>query len=149
MSQNDKKMITDEVEALRAISGHKNVLTMFEVGHSTYEKQNKSREVDYIVLEICSGGELFDFVAESGAFDERVARYYGRQILEGLQHVHKNGFAHRDLKPENIFVDQHFDLKIADFGFSAHVEGKDSGLFHTKLGTLNYMAPEIHLRQPY
>lgn len=89
MSENDKKMITDEVEALQAFK-HKNVLTMFEVGHSMYEKKNKSksREVDYIVLEICSGGELFDFVAESGPFSEPVARFYVKQILEGLEHVH-------------------------------------------------------------
>lgn len=38
-------------------------------------------------------------------------------------------------------------LKIADFGFAAPVAGKDgSGSLHTKLGTLNYMAPEIHLK---
>jgi len=151
ISGNDKKMITDEVEALRAICGHKNVLSMYEVGHSTYEKANKkkSREVDYIVLELCKGGELFDFVAESGPFSEPVARFHIKQFLEGLEHVHKCGFVHRDLKPENLFVDEHYNVKIADFGFSAHVEGKDSGNFHTKLGTLNYMAPEIQLKQPY
>lgn len=41
-------------------------------------------------------------------------------------------------------------MKLADFGFAAPVEGRDgSGSLFTKLGTLNYMAPEIHLKQPY
>jgi BR serine/threonine kinase len=41
-------------------------------------------------------------------------------------------------------------LKIADFGFAAPVEGKDgSGYLTSKLGTESYMAPEIHLHQPY
>jgi len=47
-------------------------------------------------------------------------------------------------------LDHQFTLKIADFGFSAPVQGKDgSGNLPTKLGTLNYMAPEIHLKQSY
>jgi len=44
-------------------------------------------------------------------------------------------------------LDHLYTLKIADFGFAAPVEGKDgSGNLYTKLGTLNYMAPEIHLK---
>ena len=47
-------------------------------------------------------------------------------------------------------MDHNYTLKIADFGFAAPVEGRDgSGNLTTKLGTLNYMAPEIHLKQPY
>ena len=54
---------------------------------------------------------------------------------------------HRDLKPENLLLCNNYNLKIADFGFSAPVEGKDeNGNLVTKLGTLNYMAPEIHLK---
>ena len=54
------------------------------------------------------------------------------------------------MKPENLLLDSQFVLKIADFGFAGPVAGKDgSGLLHTKLGTLNYMAPEIHMKKPY
>lgn len=102
------------------------------------------------MLELALGGELFDFVAISGRFEEDLARYYFKQFLEGLDYCHMKGVAHRDLKPENLLLDQHFTLKIADFGFAAPLEGRDgSGQLTTKLGTLNYMAPEIHLKQPY
>jgi serine/threonine protein kinase len=101
-------------------------------------------------LEICGGGELFDFIAISGAFKEPLARYFFKQFMEGLDYCHSNGVAHRDLKPENILLDYNYILKIADFGFAAPVEGRDgSGYLKTKLGTMNYMAPEIHLKQPY
>lgn len=49
-----------------------------------------------------------------------------------------------------MLLGHNFDLKIADFGFAGPVEGRDGrGFLYTKLGTLNYMAPEIHLDAPY
>lgn len=46
--------------------------------------------------------------------------------------------------------DENYDIKIADFGFAAPIAGRsDDGYLHTKLGTSNYMAPEIHLKQKY
>ena len=67
--------------------------------------------------------------------------------MEGLDYCHSNSVAHRDLKPENLLLDSNYVLKIADFGFAAPVEGRDgSGYLKTKLGTMNYMAPEIHLK---
>lgn len=113
-----------------------------------YEKKSgKSRKVDYIVLELGQGGELFDFIAISGRFEESLARYFFKQFMEGLDHCHRKGVAHRDLKPDNLLLDHKFELKIADFGFAAPVEGRDgSGYLTTGLGTFNYMAPEIHAK---
>jgi serine/threonine protein kinase len=99
-------------------------------------------------LELVQGGELFDFVALTGAYKEDVARYYFRQLIEGLDSVHQKGITHRDLKPENILYDADFNLKIADFGFAASMDGRDgSYLQRTILGTFGYMAPEIFLQR--
>ena len=41
-------------------------------------------------------------------------------------------------------------MKIGDFGFAAPIKGRDgTGTHLTYLGTLGFMAPEIHLQQPY
>ena len=70
--------------------------------------------------------------------------------MNGLAYCHAQGVVHRDLKPENLLLDQHFNIKIADFGFAGPIDGRDGeGNLTTKLGTMNYMAPEIHLNQPY
>lgn len=67
--------------------------------------------------------------------------------MQGLDYCHMKGIAHRDLKPENLLLDGQYVLKIADFGFAAPVMGKDGeGQLFTKLGTHNYMAPEINLK---
>ena len=58
--------------------------------------------------------------------------------------MHNSGFAHRDLKLENILVDKDYNLKIADFGLSCSIKGKDnSGFCDSRVGTFEYMAPEI------
>ena len=76
--------------------------------------------------------------------------------MTGLDYVHKSGVTHRDLKPENLLLDRDYNLRIADFGFATQIDGtvKDAngnftGLCKTMLGTSSYMAPEIHLSQPY
>ena len=101
-------------------------------------------------MENAQGGELFDFIANSGQFTEAEARYFFKQFMQGLDYCHNKQVAHRDLKPENLLLDKDYNLKIADFGFAAPTDGKDGqGYLYTKLGTLNYMAPEIHLEAPY
>jgi len=111
---------------------------------------NASRKVKYIVLELVGGGELYEMLALGGRLDERFARNLFKQLLEGLNYMHKAGYAHRDLKPKNLLFDSNYNLKIADFGFSSPLEGRTgTGLMETVLGTSSYMAPEIKLGQPY
>ncbi len=48
-----------------------------------------------------------------------MARYYLRQLVEGVEYCHGMGVCHRDLKPENLLLDEAGNLKISDFGLSA------------------------------
>lgn len=68
--------------------------------------------------------------------------------MSGLHYLHGKGYAHRDIKPENILLSENFVLKLADFGFSCLLKGKDGkGILKTKLGTEGYMAPEIPMKK--
>jgi serine/threonine-protein kinase HSL1, negative regulator of Swe1 kinase len=82
------------------------------------------KKVNFIALELCQGGELFDFIAYGGPFSEGAAAYYFRQLMEGLSYCHSKNICHRDLKPENLLLDSKYNLKIADFGFASLIERK-------------------------
>ena len=79
------------------------------------------RQLVYMVMELCSGGELFDRIAECGKLDEEVARRYFWQMASALAHCHERSVYHRDLKPENMLLDASDAVKIADFGLAAVV----------------------------
>lgn len=65
-------------------------------------------------------------------------------LLRAIAHCHENGICHRDLKPENILIDVNDDVKIIDFGLSKQ-RNRNLRKFQTRVGTPNYVAPEILL----
>jgi serine/threonine protein kinase len=144
------ELVQTEIEALTALD-HQNIIKLIEqgTGDQVHSKKGK-KKVKYIVLEIAQGGELFDFVALGGALSESTARFFFGQLMNALKYCHDRGVVHRDLKPENIMLDKGYNVKVADFGFAAPAEGRDgSGLLETQLGTISYMAPEIHRGDKY
>lgn len=117
---------------------HENLVRLIDVReNATYKRKDETTYSCFaIILEYVGGGELFDFIAETGKFSEKVTRTYFHQMMNGLHYMHSKGYAHRDIKPENILLGRDFTLKLADFGFSCLLKGKDgSGILHTKLGT--------------
>uniref|UniRef100_A0AAY5KK97 Protein kinase domain-containing protein n=1 Tax=Esox lucius TaxID=8010 RepID=A0AAY5KK97_ESOLU len=97
-----------------------------------------------LVLELVTGGELFDRVVEKGFYTERDAADSVRQVLEAVAYLHENGVVHRDLKPENLLYATSAPdapLKIADFGLSKIID--DQVTMKTVCGTPGYCAPEI------
>lgn len=75
----------------------------------------------YLVLELCSGGELFDRIVANHFYDENDARVIFKQIMNAIYYCHINGVCHRDLKPENFIMiskEDPFTLKMIDFGLS-------------------------------
>mmetsp|Transcript_14535 Transcript_14535/g.27558 ORF Transcript_14535/g.27558 Transcript_14535/m.27558 type:complete len:447 (-) Transcript_14535:741-2081(-) len=103
----------------------------------THCEKPETRDTRMIVQELAPAGELFDVVAQ-GPLKEDLARYYFKQLIDGLDHCHRRGVVHRDLKPENLVFGSDFSLKIIDFGLA--VMGRN--LHHFAAGTQKYMAPE-------
>lgn len=95
----------------------------------------------YLALEIASKGELYKHLKDSpyGRFDEIRSAKYTYQVADALNYCHLNNVIHRDLKPENILLTEDDNIKLADFGWSAHTYNRRQ----TMCGTLDYLPPEM------
>ena len=72
----------------------------------------------YLIMEYCSGGELFQHIVKNRKLSEEEACKIFNQIISGVEYIHKLGVCHRDLKPENLLLDHNNNVKIVDFGLS-------------------------------
>lgn len=143
-------VLKTEVEVYRALK-HPNIISLIDFQENGVKTRSNGQKVNvaYMVMELVTGGDLYDYVALR-PFSPEICRFYVKQMLKTLHFMHSAGVVHRDLKPENILLDSNYNLKIADFGFAAPIQGRDrSGYLKTQLGTMQYMAPEIILNTPY
>jgi serine/threonine protein kinase len=57
-----------------------------------------SEEKIYIVMELMTGGELFDYVVQKGTLTEEEASRIVRMVTSALVYMHSKNVIHRDLK---------------------------------------------------
>ena len=144
-TEQDKLVFLNEVSAMMDLD-HPNIIRLIDYSNKAeaVRSDGSKLKLKYIALEYCEGGELFDYIAETGRFSEKQARFYFHQLIDALEHMHKIGYKHRDIKPENILLDKNFNLKLADFGFATKED-----VSYTRKGTFGYMAPEVLAYEPY
>ena len=102
-----------------------------------------------VVLELAEKHELINHLMASGPLEEGLAKVYFYKLAVALRELKKKGVAHRDVKPDNIVFDKHFEVKLIDFGFAGLSTKYKDGKLRTRLGTDQYMAPELRLGEAY
>ncbi|KAG7229501.1 hypothetical protein INR49_031925 [Caranx melampygus] len=103
----------------------------------------------YLVMQLVSGGELFDRILDKGVYTEKDASTVIKQVLQAVSYLHENSIVHRDLKPENLLyysTDENAKIMVSDFGLSKTLE---HGVMSTACGTPGYVAPEVLAQKPY
>ena len=128
---------------------HPSIIKMLEMktGVYTSRKTGVQKSLTYAVVELATGGEIFDVIFHSKGFDENLTRFYFRSLVQSLLYLHESQIAHRDLKPENLLLDSNFRLKVVDFGFATLL--KPNAPNKTRLGTEKYMSPELLYHRAY
>lgn len=124
--------------AIMKLMDHPNIIKLYE----TFE----DNRMIYLVLELCTGGELFDRIIDNGHFTETQAAIVMQNMFRAIFYMHENHVCHRDLKPENFLFTskepiEKTHLKVIDFGLACKY--KEEQVLTTKAGTPYYVAPQV------
>jgi len=130
----DERRLKNEVDILKKVR-HPNIIALIDI----FETDSNL----YLIMELVTGGELFDKIVEKGQYTERDAAGIVNKMLSAVEYLHNNNIAHRDLKPENLLLKAGDDtgVMLSDFGLSKIV-GENARL-ETACGTPYYVAPEV------
>jgi 3-phosphoinositide dependent protein kinase-1 len=147
------KYVNIEKDTLNRLTDHPGIVRLYY----TFQDEQSL----YFVLDLCKGGELLGTLKRMTTFDEECTQFYGAQILDTIDYMHRRGVIHRDLKPENVLLDSGMYVKITDFGTakilktSRRADSNSNGLppmdnevpeeerASSFVGTAEYVSPEL------
>mmetsp|Transcript_40 Transcript_40/g.104 ORF Transcript_40/g.104 Transcript_40/m.104 type:complete len:524 (-) Transcript_40:138-1709(-) len=138
---NDDAAIYDEVSIMSSLS-HPHIVPLIDF----FEE----KDCYFLVMELMSGGDLFDRIGKKKTYSEEDARDLAVKMLKAMSYCHIHKVAHCDMKPKNLLLmseDNHSYIKLADFGFAARCHTEKC--LTKQCGTPFFVSPEILMRQPY
>uniref|UniRef100_H2Z8H4 non-specific serine/threonine protein kinase n=1 Tax=Ciona savignyi TaxID=51511 RepID=H2Z8H4_CIOSA len=142
VTEEEEEEIKLEINMLKKYSEHRNIATYY----GAFVKKTAPGHDDqlWLVMEFCGAGSVTDLVkaTKGNSLKEDWIAYICREILKGLQHLHKHKVIHRDIKGQNVLLTENADVKLVDFGVSAQLD-KTIGRRNTFIGTPYWMAPEV------
>lgn len=129
-----------EVE-IHMLTDHPNIARL----HDVYESNDEIS----LVMEYCSGGELYFQLQQRGVFKAIEAAEATRQMFRAVGYLHAHSVAHRDLKLENFLYERAYEecseheaqLKLIDFGFAELWD--PASLMTAACGSVAYVSPEV------
>jgi hypothetical protein len=123
-----------EAEFAAGLSGHPNIVSVFDVGHDG--------ELLYTVLEAVDGRDLKAVIEQDAPLEIGRALSISQQIASALAFAHEHGLVHRDVKPQNILVLAGDRVKVTDFGIARSATSTPITGAGVIMGTTHYLSPE-------
>lgn len=137
------KELNREIALMSKLKGHSNIVS--------YEDHDVFQHEDGVGWDILIRMELLTpitrYLKDNRIFSHREVVQLGIDLCRALELCQRYDIIHRDIKPANIFLSDAQDFKLGDFGV-ARVAGAATAAY-TRVGTLNYMAPEIFAGREY
>lgn len=139
MSLDKDNTLKKEAEIMRHLSESPHVASLI----ACYEDE----QYIHFVMELCTGGMLYDSITEKGQYSEKQAAAMVRNMVMIVKDLHSRGVMHRDLKLENFLLankEEGSPLKVIDFGLSTFFTPGQR--FAKIVGSAYYVAPEVLLK---
>ena len=128
------KEMKNEIAILRRMD-HPNIIKIYDMFES-------KRSV-YMIMDYCSGGDLFSRIPYSEAEAARIMT----KLLSAIAYMHSSKVVHRDIKCENVMFESgnsDSEVKVIDFGLSKrYIKASKNYLMHCKVGTAYTMSPQV------
>lgn len=131
------EMARKEIAIMKALD-HENICKLLD----SFEDQKRI----YLVMELCCGGNLFEYICNIFIFTEMQAAIAMQTMLRTVHYMHGKQITHRDLKPENFLLLSEVEIennviKLTDFGYARKFEAEQ--VLTTRCGTSYYVSPQV------
>jgi len=134
--KNERNRITNEIDALKLVDS-KRLVKYFD----DFDVKLESGIITHvIIMEFVNGTKLTDIIMSSENEDYLIKIF--KEVLLGVEELHKYNIIHRDLKPDNIILTSDGEIKIIDYGLSKLIDFSSITRTGDNLGSPMYMSPE-------
>ncbi|MGN6868212.1 MAG: protein kinase domain-containing protein [Solirubrobacteraceae bacterium] len=134
-----------EARAAARLSGHPNVVMIYDVGETGASDAEPSRA--FMVMEYLAGGTVADALRVDSVRRVHAVKWV-HEAASALDYAHSRGVLHRDIKPANLLLDRDRVLHVADFGIARLGTEDTMTATGQVLGTASYLAPERAMGRP-
>ena len=112
LDERARRRFLREAAAAGKLSDHPGIVSVYDAGVLPDDRP-------YLIMELCPGGSLTQWLNPDAQPSEEEVRRIGVRIADALAAAHASGVLHRDVKPASILIDSQGDPRLADFGLAA------------------------------
>lgn len=136
-----KQYMNAELDIMNQLGMHERLVTLRDAFAATPHSMT-------LVMDMCGGGQLLDFILKKGQLSESEVADYIRQILEGLHYMHYKNIGHFGLTIGDVLLDRMngSDIRICDFGLAQRVIPGINAFI--EFGHPEFAAPEVVAKNP-
>lgn len=130
-----RKRFYNEAQAVAKLSQN-NIVAIYDVCHD-------ENSPEYIVMELCEGVTLKDYLRKKHHLTWQETLYFAQQVARALDHAHSRGIIHQDIKPQNIMLLRDGTAKVMDFGIASFANSQETRKVSSEaIGSVHYISPE-------
>ena len=137
IDSNHEQSLQREIDVL-AFLNHPNVARLLDFFEDA--------ENYYLVMDLCPGGELQEYIKKNGKVKEETAALLFYQIVSAIDYCHASGIVHRDIKPANVMIEKFPVVKVTDFGLCAVIQSEP---LTDSCGSPSFCSPECLFAAPH